>query len=159
MANDVVAVVNDQTVERDLEAYKMLVELWSAENPIKTTKLQLLLTVNSIFVSALKISGASLISRNSWYVYLAGALFSLIWTFSIGRTVLFQEVWEIKIRQLCASHPGDSRFSVLETRDAINKASRMKRGFGRISSKWYLLFSPFVLAIAWLVVLILALLT
>jgi hypothetical protein len=91
MANNVGVVVKGEAEERDLEAYKMLVGLWSAENPIKTTKLQLLLTVNGIFVSALKISGASLISRNSWYVYVAGALFSLIWTFSIGRTVLFQE--------------------------------------------------------------------
>jgi hypothetical protein len=158
MASDVVAVVKGQTAERDLEAYKMLVELWTAENPIKTTKLQLLLVVNSIFVSALKISGAPLISRDSWYVYLAGALFSLIWTCSIGRTVLYQAAWEIKIRQLCASHPGDPRFSVLETQDAIKQAPRMKRTFGRISSKWYLLFSPFVLAIAWLVALLLALL-
>ena len=146
----------DPAVERDLEAYKMLVQLWASENPIKTTKLQLLLAVNTIFVSALKVSGKSLISSDAWFVYLAGAAFSLIWTFSIGRTVLFQQAWEIKIRDLCARHPNDSRFSVLDAKDAIKQAPRMQRIFGGFSSKWYLLFSPFVLAVAWIVILALA---
>ena len=38
---------NEQT-KSDLEAFSMLLDLWKGENPIKTTKLQVLLAVNGI---------------------------------------------------------------------------------------------------------------
>ena len=47
---------NEQT-ERDYQTYKILLDLWSKENPIKTTKLQVLLAVNALLVSAVNISG------------------------------------------------------------------------------------------------------
>ena len=81
--------------ERGYATYKSLLDLWAKENPIKTTKLQVLLAVNALLVSTVNISGG--INAKQWYVCLAGAAFSLIWMFSIGRTSLFQDVWQIKI--------------------------------------------------------------
>lgn len=139
-------------VELDLEAYKMLLNLWSNENPIKTTKLQVLLAVNGLLVSAISVSGG--FTRDKWFVYLAGAVFSLIWTFSIGRTSLFQDIWQIKLKEIQQRYPQDPRFSILDTAEAKKQARWMMRLFGGIPSKWYLLFSPFGLVIAWLLVLL-----
>ena len=141
-----------EKVEMDFEAYKMLLELWSRENPIKTSKLQVLLAVNGLLVSAVSISGG--FTSDKWFVYLAGAIFSLIWTFSIGRTSLFQDVWHMKLKDLRNRYPDDPRFSILETRTERKSARRMLRIFGGISSKWYLLFAPFGFAISWLAILI-----
>jgi hypothetical protein len=44
-------------IEQDYQNYKVLLELWSKENPIKTTKLQMLLAVNGLLASAVNISG------------------------------------------------------------------------------------------------------
>jgi len=148
--------MNDQEkTELDYQTYKSLLDLWSKENPIKTTKLQMLLAVNALLVSALNISGG--ITASKWYLYLAGAIFCFIWMFSIGRTSLFQDAWQIKIEELRKQHQHDPRFSVLETREARKRASPMLQTFGAVSSKWYLLFSPLVFALAWLVILVLAL--
>lgn len=46
-----------QDVEKDYERYKQLIDLWAKENPIKTDKLQVLLLVNSILVTAVSVSG------------------------------------------------------------------------------------------------------
>jgi len=146
---------NVEAVELDYQLYKSLVELWSRENPIKTTKLQVLLAVNALLVSAVNLSGG--IEAKKWYVYVAGAIFSLIWTFSIGRTSLFQEVWEIKIKDLRRRYPDDRRFSILETREQQKQAPLMLRLFGAVPSRWYLLLSPFAFALAWLAVLLISL--
>jgi hypothetical protein len=138
--------------DHDYEAYKTLLDLWSRENPIKTTKLQTLLAVNALLVSVVNYTSATAAPR--WYLYLAGAVFSLIWTFSIGRTSLFQDVWQIKIADLRRRHPGDARFAILETDDALRRARPLLRWFGAIPSKWYLLFSPFLFAIGWLIALV-----
>jgi len=41
------------TVEKDYESYKQLLDLWAKENPIKTNKLQVLLVVNGLLLSAI----------------------------------------------------------------------------------------------------------
>jgi hypothetical protein len=105
-------------------------------------------------LSAVNISGG--ITADKRYVYLAGA-FRAIWMFSIGRTSLFQDVWQIKIAELRAQHPDDPRFSVLDTRDAQKKVRPLSQTFGAVPSKWYLLFSPLIFTLAWLVILIRAL--
>lgn len=142
-------------VELDYQLYQSLVGLWSNENPIKTTKLQVLLAVNALLVSAVNLSGG--IDARRWYVYAAGAIFSLIWTFSIGRTALFQDVWEIKIRELRRRYPHDARFSLLETREQRRQAPLTLRVFGAIPSRWYLLWSPFAFALAWIAILVISL--
>lgn len=142
-------------VEQDFQAYRMLLDLWTRENPIKTTKLQVLLVVNSLLVSAINISGGGF-TKDKWFVYLAGMIFNLIWTFSIGRTTLFQKAWQIKLRTLCYRHRDDPRFSILETKETRARAPWLLRTFGALSSKWYLLFSPFLFAIIWLIILVIA---
>jgi hypothetical protein len=145
---------SDTQVERDYESYKLLLGLWQSENPIKTNKLQVLLAVNALLVSAISISGG--FTANKWFVYLAGALFSLIWMFSIGRTSLFQDVWQIKLGEFQQRYPQDPRFTLLETRRQRQQAHWLLRLCGGISSKWYLLFSPLGLAIIWLLILLFA---
>ena len=144
---------NDQT-EKDFEVYKILLDLWSKENPIKTTKLQVLLVVNGLLVSAINVSGKGF-NQDEWFVYLAGAVFNLIWTFSIGRTALFQEAWQLRLGELRHRYPNDPRFSILETAAYRQKAAGILRAFGCISSRWYLLFSPFIFAMTWLVIFVL----
>lgn len=141
--------------DRDYEAYRALLDLWSRENPIKTTKLQMLLAVNALLVSV--VSYTSTVAAPRWYLYLAGAGFSLIWTFSIGRTSLFQDVWKIKLADIRRRHPDDPRFAILETDDALRRARPLLRTFGAIPSKWYLLFSPLLLTVVWLLALVVAL--
>lgn len=141
----------DQDAEIDYQVYKSLLDLWSKENPIKTTKLQVLLAVNALLVSALSFSGR--ITASKWYLYLAGAIFCFVWTFSIGRTCLFQDVWGIKMNEIRRRHAGDARFTILETKEARKKVSMLVRVFGAIPSKYYLLFTPFCFAIGWLVIL------
>jgi hypothetical protein len=142
-------------VERDFEIYKILLERWAQENPIKTNKLQVLLAVNGLLISSLSISGG--FSPDKWYVFLAGAVFSLVWTFSIGRTSLFQSVWKIKFDEIRHRHPDDERFTIMLTDAPKTKARFLLRLFGGIPSKWYLVFAPLVFAIVWTVVLIYAL--
>src|SRR5262249_4658609 len=138
----------ERQAQVDYETYKSLLDLWAKENPIKTTKLQVLLAVNALLVSAVNIAGGR------WYVYLAGAVFSFIWMFSIGRTSLFQDVWQIKIAEVQRRHPNDPRFAILDTAAAHQRARPLLRAFGAVPSKWYLLFSPLVFALGWLAVLI-----
>jgi len=141
----------DAQIERDYESYKLLLNLWQSENPIKTNKLQVLLAVNALLVSAVQVSGG--FARENWFLYLTGAVFSFIWTFSIGRTSLFQDAWQVKMRALQNRYPHDSRFSILQTAAAIKQARWWVRLFGGIPSRWYLMFSPFVFALAWLAIL------
>lgn len=138
-------------VERDFEAYKILLDLWAQENPIKTTKLQVLLVVNGLLVSAINISGEGF-TEDKWFMYLAGVIFNMIWTFSIGRTALFQEAWQRKLQVFRDRYPDDPRFSILDTAQYRAQASWILRTFGGISSRWYLLFSPFIFAIIWLII-------
>lgn len=84
--------------ETDYVAYKAYVDLWSAENPIKTNKLQVLLVVNGLLVSALQLGGGFTLAN--WPIFLAGSLLSAIWILSIGRTSLFQKAWQIKALEL-----------------------------------------------------------
>lgn len=141
--------------ERDYEAYRALLDLWSRENPIKTTKLQMLLAVNALLVSV--VAYTSTVAAPRWYLYLAGAACSLIWTVSIGRTSLFQDVWQIKIAEIRGRHPEDPRFAILDTDDALRRARPLLRTFGALPSKWYLLFLPLLFAVVWLIALVVSL--
>jgi len=139
--------------DRDYETYKSLLQLWQSENPIKTTKLQVLLAVNALLVSAVSVSGG--LRRDLWYVYVTGMVFSLIWTVSIGRTSLFQDLWQARLRELQERYPHDSRFSLLDNESYQRHARPLVRFFGAVPSRWYLLLSPLACAAAWLVILLL----
>jgi hypothetical protein len=147
-------------VEKDLETYRMLLQLWMQENPIKTNKLQVLLAVNALLVSAASVGTG--FTAGKWPVYLAGATFSLIWVLSIGRTSYYQALWDAKLDGLREAHRGDPRFAVLDVTPQKRAAKTSPRFgtrllclLGGVPSRWYLVFSPLVLALAWTVVLVL----
>lgn len=142
----------DQNVQRDFDHYKMVVDLWARENPIKTAKLQVLLAVNAILVSALNFSGG--LQPKNWHIYIAATIFNLVWTFSIGRTCLFQDIWQIKAGALRKRYPADGRFSLLETAEEQKNVRPMMRRFGGVPSRYYLLYTPFGFTLIWLLILV-----
>ena len=149
----------DDTPEtaRDLAAYTALVDLWKQENPIKTTKLQVLLTVNGGLLTVVELSGG--LGSKNVPLYLAGAVLSLVWTLSIGRTALFQKVWQIKMTAIASKYPNDPRFQAANPDDAIHLAPRWLRAIGGVSSKYYLLGAPILCFFGWSAVALFTLLT
>jgi hypothetical protein len=142
--------------ESDLafERYRVLLDLWAKENPIKTTKLQVLLAVNALLVSGVGLGDGGF-SRDKWFIYVAGCAFSLVWTFSIGRTSLFQEAWNRKLQDIAREHQDDPRFSIHDTRKECSTAPPLLRVLGGVPSKWYLLFAPVAFAAVWAVAFVL----
>lgn len=144
--------------EKDYETFKLYMELWKSENPIKTNKLQVLLLVNGLLISAACISGG--FNRGNWFLFLAGFVFSFIWLLSLGRTCLFQKVWQIKAKEIAAKkeYINDPRFSILDTTDAEQGAAIWLRILGGMPSKFYLLGTPLLFSVLWLVGLVFILL-
>ena len=140
---------NERT-KSDLEAFSMLLDLWKGENPIKTTKLQVLLAVNGLLLSVVQLNGGLVLKNLP--LFLVGFALCLVWTLSIGRTCLFQRAWKIKMLEIAEGHAGDPRFEILDTDAAKRAAPLWLRVFGGVSSKYYLLASPFVFAVGWLAV-------
>jgi len=134
--------------DRDYDIYKQLAELWAKENPIKTSKLQVLLVVNSLLLTAVNINKG--FNADNWPIYLGGAIFSLVWVLSIGRTSLFQEMWQTKIEELAMKYPDDERFQIFKHRDELRKSPLFLRIVGGVSSKYYLIGAPFLFCIIWL---------
>ena len=136
-------------VERDYQTYRCLLDLWSDENPIKTTKLQFLLVVNAGLLLGAQLGGG--MARANLPLFLAGAVLCLVWTLSIGRTVLSQKAWQRKLVALADNHPDDPRFQILDTREAERQAPGWLRVLGGVSSKYYLLAAPVAFGLAWMV--------
>jgi hypothetical protein len=136
------------TVEKDYESYKQLLDLWAKENPIKTNKLQVLLVVNGLLLSAVSVSGG-FVPKN-WPLYLGGAVFSLVWVLSIGRTSLFQKIWQAKMNELAVRYRDDDRFQIHDKRLYIDKSPPFLRIVGGVSSKYYLVGAPFIFCLIWL---------
>ncbi len=134
--------------DADFEIFRVLIDLWSKENPIKTNKLQVLLVVNGLLLSAVNVSGG--FTAKNWPIYLGGAVLSLIWVLSIGRTSLFQEVWQLKLEHLAKKHPEDDRFRIMTTKDYLKQASPLLRYSGCLSSKYYLIGAPVLFCLTWL---------
>jgi len=133
--------------EKDYIAYKAYVDLWAAENPIKTNKLQVLLVVNGLLVSALQLGGG--FQASNWPIFLVGSMLSAIWILSIGRTSLFQKAWQIKALELAKKYPDDPRFQLLNTESAKLAAPGWLRVLGAVSSKYYLLGAPVFFSLIW----------
>lgn len=124
-----------------IEKYKLLFDLWMAENPVKTNKLQMLMATNSILASAFFLAG------NSIWIALVGFFFSLVWVLSIGRTVAYQRHWKVQMEEVRAKHSANPLFQIhsVKPRPSI---------WGRIPSRYYLLGTPIVTALAWLAVIL-----
>ncbi len=142
---------DEDRTQLDLAAYATLVELWRQENPIKTTKLQTLLAVNAGLIAVATLNGG--MAEINAMVFVCGLLFSGVWTLSIARTVLSQQAWKVKITEISARHPGDPRFLVLDTEAAEQRVPRWLRVLGGVSSKYYLVASPLLLCVGWLIAL------
>ena len=141
-----------EQIDKDYEAYKLYVELWKDENPIKTNKLQVLLIVNGLLVSTLQVAGG--FEPDNWFLFLAGAIFSMIWVLSIGRTSHFQKVWQNKAKAISDNYPDDPRFSILRTSEAQRQSPLWLQVLGGVSSKYYLLGAPVFFSLLWLVALL-----
>jgi hypothetical protein len=139
---------DDEQTQRDLAAYAQLLALWMQENPIKTTKLQVLLAVNGGLASIVPFMPAAWTDRG--FVYLVGAVLSGVWLLSIGRTVLYQQLWSKKLAALEASHPNDPRFAITNVDAVEAQAAPWLRALGGVSSKYYLLGAPLAFALGWL---------
>lgn len=81
-----------------IEAQKKLYDLWVADNNMLNTKLSQLFYVNSILVAVLALS-AKTDTQNSipYWASLLGGLFSLLWFFSIERTLAFRKYYKRKL--------------------------------------------------------------
>jgi len=144
--------MQETELQQDCEAYRQLLDLWVKENAIKTSKLQMLLAVNGLLLAVVSLNGG-FVAMN-WPIYLGGAILSLVWTLSVGRTCLFQKIWQTKIKALATKYPQDSRFQVHVTRDAVQSVSRFLQVLGGVPSRYYLIGTPALFGLGWLSLLI-----
>jgi hypothetical protein len=142
--------MNRTDPEKDYEIYRQLLDLWTKENPIKTHKLQTLLLTNAILLAAVGINDG-FVSKN-WPIYLGGTLLCLVWLISIGRTVLFQKLWQAKMSHLAAKYPDDARFRVHHHHEDTGNIPMLLQVIGGIPSKYYLIGTPLVFGLGWLCV-------
>ncbi len=140
---------DDEQTTRDLAVYGQLLELWMQENPIKTTKLQVLLAVNGALASVVPFVPPAWSERG--LVYLVGGVLSAVWLLSIGRTVLYQQLWNRKLAALEAKHPNDPRFAITNVSDVEPSVPSWLRALGGVSSKYYLLGAPLAFSVGWFV--------
>jgi hypothetical protein len=138
--------------EMDYEIYRLLMDLWAKENPIKTIKLQMAILVNTLLLTAVTLNDGFVVKN--WPLYLCGAFACFVWILSIGRTSLFQEIWQVKLMNLAARYPEDPKFHIHHYQDELGKISVFLRAMGRISSKYYLLGTPLLLGILWVCLLL-----
>jgi len=134
-------------MEQDYASYRLLVDLWARENPIKTAKLLVLLATNALLIAAMSLGGG--IVPKNLPICIAGAAFSFVWILSLGRTSLFQEEWRLKVRGIAGRYPEDPRFHILETEDERGDAPAILRLMGAVPSAYYLIGTPVLLCLAW----------
>jgi len=125
-----------------MDRYKLLFDLWSAENNVKTNKLQMLMATNAILVSAVSLVGHTVI-----WIAVAGFVFSLVWVFSIGRTVAYQNHWHQQMEDIRKGNPAEPLFQVhaTKTKEPL---------WGRVPSKYYLIGTPVATTTAWFLVIV-----
>ncbi len=128
------------------EKYKLLLSLWASENQIKTSKLQVYALINSILVPAY-----ILVTDGRLVISILGIVFSLIWLFSIGRTLHYQAYWQYQMNRINKELQNNLVFEIFD--DSSFKEFRSNI-WGKISSKYILLGTTFIGALAWVVVLI-----
>jgi hypothetical protein len=146
---------DSEETAREWEAYKLLLDLWKQENPIKTTKLQVLLAVNGGLLTVVQIEGGFI--QANWPIFVLGAVASGIWLLSIGRTTLYQQLWKHKLEAISLKHADDPRFGVLAVEAVASKPGLFIRAVGGVSSKYYLLGAPIFFSLSWLAILLYAL--
>jgi hypothetical protein len=131
----------DREEQLAVDKYKLLFDLWMSENPIKTNKLQMLMATNSILVSVF------FLTEDIFWIALVGFFFSLVWVFSIGRTVSFQHHWQSQMELLRQEYSGNIIFQT-------HSAKISPPAWGRVSSRYYLLGTPMATVVGWLAVML-----
>ncbi len=117
--------------------YRVLTDLWISENHTKTSKLQILALVNSIFFTGF------ILSDEFWGKFVAaciGLIFSFFWLLSIANTVFHQKVWQKQIAQL----EGNAHINVFSSLD--------RSGFpfiARVPAPYFIIGTPLFALIAW----------
>jgi len=81
-------------VDKKIELY---VDLWKAENPIKTNKLMLYLIAQPLLALGMS-SGTT--SHSCYFFSSLGIAFSVWWFFCVGRTIGYQKLWKHKIEEI-----------------------------------------------------------
>jgi len=125
--------------DRKMELY---IDLWKAENPVKTNKLMLYLIAQPL----LALGAALQDERNvaCYFFSTLGILFSVWWFFCIGRTVGYQRLWKHKIMQI----DGKQFFpSEQEKKEYLP-------WYGRVGSSVLCLVPTLAGAVVWLIVLV-----
>lgn len=137
---------NNESERVATEKYKLLFQLWTCENPVKTGKLQTLMLVNSILVPAF------VLTKESFSIAVVGFLFSTIWIFSLGRTLNFQNHWLYQMEELRRQHPNNPILG-------IHSRDKKFNIWGKIPSRYFLLGSAVGSAIAWLAAMLYVIIT
>ncbi len=146
-----------ESTERDYQRYCHLLELWSRENSIKTQKLQYFLLTNALLIVGIALT--SIESQESLHdavipvtslIPIVGTALSLIWTLSLGRTILFQKRWGALMRELSEQYQRDSRFQILSAKPRTTNLSILVKITGAVSSKYYLIGGPLAGIAFWL---------
>lgn len=124
-----------------IEKYKLLLELWRSENPIKTAKLQGIMIINSILVPSY------VITKHSIFISIIGFIVSFFWLFSLGRTIAFQHHWKTQIEDIYRQYPDNPLFDILFRDRRFTFLEKVKAR--------YILFGAIWISVAgWLVLLI-----
>lgn len=124
-----------------VDKYKLLFDLWKSENPVKTSKLQMLMATNSILVSAF------FLTQRTFWIPAVGFLFSIVWVLSIGRTITYQRHWQSQMEELRKKYSGNFMFQ-------LHNAEIKGPIWGRVPSRYYLLGTPTATGIGWLAIML-----
>ena len=76
---------------------QIYVDLWKAENPIKTNKLMVYLIAQPLL--ALGVSMGDKYGPAAYFFPVLGILFSGWWFFCIGRTIGHQKLWKMRVEE------------------------------------------------------------
>jgi hypothetical protein len=87
--------------EQKIEAQKKLYDLWVADNNMLNKKLSQLFVVNSILLAILTLPSKSEMQISVLYgTSLIGGIFSLLWFFSIKRTLAFRQYYKDQLTKM-----------------------------------------------------------
>jgi len=137
----------DEREKNQIEAWKVLVDLWKSENAVKTSKLMMFFAVQSLFVVAF-----SMRTGFDWVVPVLALLFSVLWFFCIGRTVACQKHWKKKADGLFSKFSEESKeaYGIFPT--PLDEL--LFPIYGRMPATYILLFPPVLTFVIWLIILV-----
>jgi len=140
----------DEKEKNQIEAWKVLIDLWKSENAVKTSKLMMFFAVQSLFVVAFGMN-----TGFDWVVPLLALLFSFLWFFCIGRTVACQKHWKKKADDLLRGFSDASRgiYDIFPTHEDEFSFPL----YGKMPATYILLLPPILTFVIWLIILVVVL--